>query len=128
MKKIEKPWGYEIIWAESSKSIGYVGKIIHINPGHRLSMQFHETKEETILVKSGVLYIETIGDLMDNRDLHKAILKTPTEIRLVPGEVFHVTPFLTHRFIAKEESVEIIEVSTKHLDDVVRICDDYGRT
>ena len=59
--KIKKPWGYEVIWAKSALDTGYVGKLLSITAGHRLSLQFHKEKEETIFVKSGVLYLETIG-------------------------------------------------------------------
>ena len=51
-EKIKKPWGYEIIWANSASDTGYVGKLLHISSGHRLSLQFHKEKEETIFVKS----------------------------------------------------------------------------
>ena len=53
MRRVEKPWGHEIIWAETGD---YVGKILHINAGHRLSKQFHEVKEETVYVLKGTLY------------------------------------------------------------------------
>jgi mannose-6-phosphate isomerase-like protein (cupin superfamily) len=112
MRRVEKPWGYEIIWAECDK---YVGKILHINPQSRLSRQYHEVKEETILVNSGVLRLE-IGKDQD------------IEVRYMGvGETFHVTPGTVHRFCSNEVPVELIEVSTPHLDDVVRITDDYQR-
>jgi len=120
MQKIEKPWGYEIIWAKSCSENGYVGKILFIKAGHRLSFQYHEEKEETILVKSGILYLETEG-FLDDLDKRMKIIK------LEPGEVFHISPLYTHRFAANEGNVELIEVSTNHLEDVVRLEDDYGR-
>jgi|TARA_Y100000593_G_scaffold92301_1_gene183452 quercetin dioxygenase-like cupin family protein len=109
MKKIEKPWGYEIIWADTAN---YVAKVLHIHAGHRLSKQYHQIKEETVYVTSGILY---------NYDGEGKIQK------INPGEVFHVSPHQIHRFGANESSVTLIEVSTPYLDDVVRIEDDYGR-
>ena len=109
MRRVEKPWGHEIIWAETED---YVGKILHINAGHRLSKQFHEVKEETVLVISGTLY---------NYDKDDKIQ------RFLPGESFHVVPHQIHRFGANEVAVEIVEVSTPHLNDVVRLEDDYSR-
>jgi mannose-6-phosphate isomerase len=109
MTRIEKPWGFEIIWA---KTESYVGKLIHINAGHRLSKQYHETKEETVYVTKGVLY---------NYENDGSITK------VFPGNSFHVNVGQIHRFGATYSSVEIIEVSTPHLDDVVRIEDDYKR-
>jgi quercetin dioxygenase-like cupin family protein len=109
MRRIEKPWGYEIIWAETED---YVGKVLHINAGHRLSKQYHETKEETVYVIKGILY---------NYDENDEIQK------FMPGESFHVSPHQIHRFGAKEVAAEAVEVSTPHLDDVVRLEDDYRR-
>lgn len=109
MKKIEKPWGYEIIWANTKN---YVGKILFIKAGHRLSKQYHEKKEETILVKSGTLLNYDENDI---------------EYKINAGESFHVKPKQIHRFGAKDCDVEIIEVSTTELDDVIRLEDDYNR-
>ena len=119
-KKIDKPWGYEVVWAKSSSKDGYVGKLLFIKAGHRLSFQYHEKKEETIFVKSGILYLETSGFLNSSEDSRRII-------QLTEGMTFHIPPFYTHRFIAKDEDVELFEVSTKQLDDVIRIEDDYGR-
>lgn len=119
MKRIEKPWGYEIIWAESCKDNGYIGKLLHIKSGHRLSKQYHEVKEETILVNSGTLYLSTSGT--------NEIPEEEKTIKLLPGNTFHIKPGFIHRFIANESSVELIEVSTKELNDVIRIEDDYNR-
>ena len=109
MRRVEKPWGYEIIWAETD---GYVGKLLHINAGHRLSKQYHQIKEETVYVVSGILY---------NYDANDKIQK------IHAGEAFHVRHHQIHRFGANEAAVEIMEVSTPHLDDVVRLEDDYDR-
>ena len=109
MRKIQKPWGFEVVWAETDT---YVGKLLHINAGHRLSLQYHITKEETVYVLSGILY---------NYDADGNITK------FLPGQVYHVHPGTVHRFGANESHVELMEVSTNHLDDVVRLADDYKR-
>jgi len=114
MKKILKPWGHELIWAQTKD---YVGKILFIKKGHRLSRQYHQKKEETILVKSGTLTVE-IGR-PEGGDFKC--------LTLGPDNVFHVYPQLVHRFCALISDVSIIEVSTPFLDDVVRIEDDYKR-
>lgn len=109
---IKKPWGQETIWA---KTKDYVGKVISIKCDHKLSRQYHNTKEETIYVMYGTLLLE-IGQ---GKDIEK--------VELSRGETFHVTPGLIHRFCAPYGDVEIMEVSTPHLDDVVRLEDDYKR-
>ena len=121
MKKVLKPWGYEEIWAETDK---YVGKILTIRPGERLSLQYHEKKEETIYVLEGVLKVWKSEGEKDY-------------ITLMPGDTFHVKPGQIHRFGAPEGSAlrlfgkymatKLIEVSTPELDDVIRIKDDYQR-
>lgn len=109
MRKVEKPWGFEVVWAETDK---YVGKLLHINAGHRLSKQYHEIKEETVYVVKGVLY---------NYEGDGSITK------VYPGNALHVHIGQIHRFGANESFVEVIEVSTPYLDDVVRLEDDYDR-
>ena len=110
--RIQKPWGYELIWARSDK---YVGKLIHISSGESLSRQYHVKKDESIFVMKGVLTLE-LGD--------ESMLQTLT---LTEGQSFRIAPYTIHRFIAKGEDVDIIEVSTPELQDVVRISDKYGR-
>ena len=110
MKKIEKPWGHEIIWAETQE---YVGKLLHITAGCRLSKQYHEIKEETVYVISGILY---------NYEEDGSITK------ILPGNAFHVNVGQIHRFGAMESNVTLIEVSTPYLDDVIRLEDDYDRS
>ncbi len=109
---VEKPWGHELIWAETPH---YVGKILHIKAGEALSLQYHRVKDETIMVLAGriqlVSYVD--GD-------------PPTSRELGPREPFHVTPGLRHRYVALEDT-ELLEVSTTELDDVVRLEDRYGR-
>lgn len=112
MKKVDKPWGHELIWAHTDK---YVGKILHINAGHSLSRQYHLRKEETLMVQNGEMRIE-IGD-----DKHMIVSS------MMPGSVYHITPGTIHRMIAVTD-VDVIEVSTPELDDVVRLQDDYGRS
>jgi mannose-6-phosphate isomerase-like protein (cupin superfamily) len=111
MRTVQKPWGFEEIWAETPK---YVGKYLHISGGHRLSRQYHQKKEETIRVLSGILTLE-IGATPDQ------VLNIP------PGEVYHVTPGTIHRFCASSGDVVLVEVSTPELDDVIRLSDDYDR-
>lgn len=109
---VEKPWGHELIWAETDK---YVGKYLYIESGKRLSRQYHEVKDETILVISGNLTLQIgEGDDMET-------------IELGNYDSFHITPGTIHRFCATKGSVHLIEASTPELDDVVRIQDDFGR-
>ena len=112
VRRVEKPWGYELIWAHSGR---YVGKILHINAGGALSYQYHRVKEETIYVLRGVLTLHVSED--DS---------PPRVMELREGEAFHITPGLRHRFQAKAE-VDLLEASTPELDDVVRLEDLYGR-
>ena len=109
--KIEKPWGYEILWAHCDK---FVGKILVIESGHKLSRQYHQVKEETIRVLKGSLTVE-IGENNEKSYLLKE------------GHSFHVEPGTVHRFCAETERVELVEVSTPELDDVIRLADDYNR-
>ena len=111
MKRVDKPWGYEIIWAHTDR---YVGKLLHIDAGHALSLQYHQVKDETIFVLKGELVLE-VGDE-----------ETRQRLVLGPNESYHVTPGTVHRFIA-EQNVDLMEVSTPELDDVVRLEDRYGR-
>ena len=111
LKRVEKPWGYELWWAQTDR---YVGKIIHVNKGHALSLQFHERKDETIMVWSGkILFERQEGDQLVAQELG-------------PGDVVHVAPPTVHRMTAIEES-EVFEVSTPETNDVVRLEDRYGR-
>ena len=110
--RVEKPWGYELHWAKTDR---YVGKLIHVNAGHALSLQYHNRKDETIYLHSGRVLFE-IGDLARNL--------VRREMR--PGDRVHITPKTVHRMTAIEDS-DIFEVSTPELDDVVRLEDRYGR-
>ena len=111
MRRVDKPWGHELVWAETAR---YVGKILHIRAGQRLSRQYHRVKDETLLVQAGEMDLE-IGPA------------GAVEIRrMKAGDVFHVVPGTIHRMIAATD-VDVLEVSTPELDDVVRLEDVYGR-
>ncbi|MFL5815609.1 MAG: cupin domain-containing protein [Bdellovibrionia bacterium] len=112
IRRVEKPWGYELIWAETKD---YVGKIIHVNKGHQLSLQYHNIKEETMFVASGKMTLVFEAD--DGAMIHVPVSQ---------GEAHHIPTGRKHRVIATED-VDIFEVSTPHLNDVVRIEDGYGR-
>lgn len=111
MRRVEKPWGYEIVWAETDR---YVGKVLHITAGQKLSRQYHRRKDETFLVEQGEMDLE-IGEGDARRVLH-----------MRKGDSFHCAPGTVHRMVAVKD-VDVIEVSTPELDDVVRLEDDYGR-
>lgn len=109
--RVAKPWGYEIIWARTDR---YVGKVLHVEAGHVLSLQYHNRKDESIYVLSGriILRLERDGTLIE---------RTMSE-----GEAFHIEPKLVHQFEAVE-TADLLEASTPELDDVVRLKDRYGR-
>ena len=109
--RVDKPWGHEIIWARADR---YVGKILHIEPGHVLSLQYHNKKDESIYVLSG----EIILRLQQGETL--------IERRVRAGEAFHIPPKLIHQFEAVTVT-DLLEASTPELDDVVRLKDRYGR-
>ncbi len=113
VQKVEKPWGHELIWA---KTKDYVGKVLFIKAGHQLSLQFHEIKEETIYLAQGKMKF-----LYDDNG------KGLQEIILNPGDVHHIPTKAIHRMIAVEDC-HVFEVSTPHLQDVVRLEDSYGRS
>jgi mannose-6-phosphate isomerase len=112
IRRIEKPWGYELIFAHTDR---YVGKILHVNAGQALSLQYHEIKDETLYLSEGEveLLVEEDGEL--------------TTRTLRGGDSYRIVPFTRHRMIAGVNGCDIIEVSTPELDDVVRLEDRYGR-
>ncbi len=113
VKKVEKPWGHELIWALTDR---YCGKVLFVKAGAALSLQFHKEKDESWLVQSGKAKLE-LGDA------GQALL---SEEVIVAGAAFRYRPGTVHRVTAIEDTT-ILEVSTPHLDDVVRLEDQYGR-
>ena len=112
VKRVDKPWGYEIIWAHTDR---YVGKVLHINKGGQLSVQYHNRKDETIYLLSGeIIYKVKHGD------------GQLEDVRLTVGESYRITPGTVHQMIAVTDC-DVLEASTPDLDDVVRLSDIYGR-
>jgi mannose-6-phosphate isomerase len=111
MRRVSKPWGHEIVFAENER---YAGKILHLEPGHCLSLQYHERKDETLFVLNGevTLTVGTEGSMK--------------EIRLRPGDAHRIRPGVRHRMSA-QVAADLVEVSSPELDDVVRLEDRYGR-
>lgn len=107
MKRIDKPWGYELWWTVTDR---YVGKLIHVNQGHALSLQYHEKKHESMYLINGEAEITLDGETRQFR----------------PGEAIVIPPPTQHRLAAVTD-IDVIEVSTPELDDVVRLEDRYGR-
>jgi mannose-6-phosphate isomerase len=110
--RVEKPWGYELRWAITDR---YAGKVLHINKGEALSLQYHELKDEFQYVITGAVDMELGGP--DG---------SLTKHRMHAGDTLHITPGTRHRLTAVEDT-DIFEVSTPEMDDVVRIEDRYGR-
>ena len=110
--RVDKPWGYEIRWAITDR---YLGKILHVNQGEALSLQYHERKDECILIVKGAIEFEHGGA---DGSLRKERMKV--------GDTVHITPGTRHRMTALEDT-DIFEVSTPEIEDVVRLEDRYGR-
>jgi mannose-6-phosphate isomerase-like protein (cupin superfamily) len=111
-RRVEKPWGWELVWAEAED---YVGKLLFVRAGQSLSLQYHEVKDESWLVREGRARLE-LG----------AVGGELSELEIGPGDAFRYRPGTVHRVTALEDTL-ILEVSTPHLDDVVRLEDRYGR-
>lgn len=113
VRRVEKPWGYEIIWAHTDR---YVGKILHVNAGEQLSVQYHERKDETVYLLSGEMkyWVQLPGD---------SVLR---DQQLVAGQSFRITPLTVH-YMEAITDCDVLEASTPELDDVVRMKDRYGR-
>ncbi|MGH9399556.1 MAG: cupin domain-containing protein [Thermoanaerobaculia bacterium] len=111
MRRVSKPWGYELVFAENER---YAGKILHLDAGHCLSLQYHERKDETLYVLSGQVRLEVEAEGVMN------------EVRLEKGQAYRIRPGVRHRMSA-EGPADLVEVSTPELDDVVRLEDRYGR-
>ena len=111
-RRVEKPWGWELVWAETES---YVGKLLHVRAGQALSLQYHEVKDEAWLVQEGRASLE-LGEVGGE-------LET---VEIGPGDTFRYRPRTVHRVTAIDD-LTIVEISTNHLDDVVRLEDHYGR-
>ena len=113
VRRVDKPWGWEIIWAHTDR---YVGKILHITAGHALSVQYHNVKDETVYLLTGEMkyWVQLEGE-SELRDQH---LKT--------GDAFRITPGTIH-YMEAVTDCDVLEASTPELDDVVRLKDRYGR-
>jgi len=110
--RVEKPWGYELRWAVTDR---YLGKVIHVNKGEALSLQYHELKDEFQYVIKGSVEME-LGTSDAQLTTH----------RMEAGDTLHIAPGTRHRLTALEDT-DIFEVSTPEIDDVVRLEDRYGR-
>jgi mannose-6-phosphate isomerase-like protein (cupin superfamily) len=111
-RKVEKPWGWELVWAEAE---AYVGKLLFVRAGESLSLQYHERKDESWLVRDGRARLE-LGGVGDELEA----------LEIGAGEAFRFRPGTVHRVTALEDTL-VVEVSTAELDDVVRLEDRYGR-
>jgi mannose-6-phosphate isomerase len=113
VRTVPKPWGHETIWASNDL---YVGKILHVKAGQSLSVQYHNVKDETVYLLNGEMkywvQLEGSDELQDQR--------------LTTGEAFRITPGTIH-YIEAVTDCDVLEASTPHLDDVVRLKDRYGR-
>jgi mannose-6-phosphate isomerase len=112
IRRVDKPWGYELIFAHTDR---YVGKILHVNAGEALSLQYHEVKDETLYLAQGEieLVVEEDGALVSTM--------------LRGGDSYRITPRTRHRMVAGDDGCDLVEVSTPELEDVVRLEDRYGR-
>lgn len=112
-RRVEKPWGHELIWAHTDR---YVGKILHVKAGQALSVQYHNVKDETVHLLTGEMkyWVQMPGDA-ELRDQ-----------RLQAGDSFRITPHTVH-YMEAITDCDVLEASTPELDDVVRVKDRYGR-
>ncbi len=118
---VPKPWGYEKIWANTDR---YVGKILHINAGQALSVQYHERKDETVYLLAGEMkYWVSPGEATGDRPAVGGALE---DMHLRPGDAFRITPGTVH-YMEAVTDCDVLEASTPELGDVVRLRDRYGR-
>jgi mannose-6-phosphate isomerase-like protein (cupin superfamily) len=117
VKRVPKPWGYELIWAHTDH---YVGKLLHINAGQALSVQYHNNKDETIFLLRGRMKYR-LGSEAGGGGSEKL-----REFEMKEGESYRNTPGTVHQMEAITDC-DVLEASTPHLDDVVRLQDRYGR-
>jgi mannose-6-phosphate isomerase-like protein (cupin superfamily) len=111
-RRIDKPWGWELVWAEADD---YVGKLLFVRAGESLSLQYHERKDESWLVQQGRARLE-LGEVGGELEV----------LEIAPGDAYRFPPRTVHRVMALEDTT-VVEVSTNHLTDVVRLEDEYGR-
>ncbi len=111
-RRVDKPWGWELVWAEAED---YVGKLLFVRAGESLSLQYHEVKDESWLVQEGRARLE-LGEVGDELEV----------IEIASGAAYRFRPRTVHRVTAIEDTL-VVEVSTNHLTDVVRLEDRYGR-
>lgn len=111
-RRVEKPWGYELIWAHTDD---YAGKLLHVRAGEALSLQLHEEKDETLFLLEGEVRLQAGSGI-----------NTLGPVAWMVGESFRIVPGTLHRMEAVSDCT-ILEVSTPELDDVVRVRDRYGR-
>ena len=113
VRRVPKPWGYEIVWAHTER---YAGKILHITAGQALSVQYHDVKDETVYLLSGELryWVQLPGT------------EEITDQQLKAGDAFRITPGTIH-YMEAVTDCDVLEASTPELDDVVRLKDRYGR-
>lgn len=112
IERVEKPWGHELLLAHTPR---YAGKLLHIEPGQALSLQFHHRKDETFFVFRGSMVLE-----VEEQGVRR-------ELAMGEGDAYRVEPGTRHRMTAGAEGCDLFEVSTPELDDVVRLEDRYGR-
>lgn len=119
MEVIQKPWGTETKWAHTAH---YVGKILTVNPNERLSIQFHREKVETMMVLDGTGWMN-----LYSMDEDGSPNLTSTK-ELSKNSIVHIPPKQIHSLVAGDNGIVVVEVSTNHLNDLVRLKDQYGRT
>ena len=112
-ERVEKPWGWELIWAHSEQ---YVGKLLFVRAGQALSKQFHNVKDESWYFHEGraELELNAPGEAVEQSEV------------VGPGAAFRLKPGTVHKLTALDDTL-VIEVSTPQLDDIVRLEDRYGR-
>jgi len=111
--RVSKPWGYELRWAITDR---YLGKVLHIDAGEALSLQYHNRKDESILILTGTMALE-LEDEIGIMRVH----------RMSPGDSRRILPGKRHRMTAVDDC-DVLEVSTPDMDDIVRVEDRYGRS
>lgn len=122
VRHVPKPWGHETIWAHTDR---YVGKILHINAGEALSVQYHRFKDETVYLLSGEMRY-WVGEASAAGSAAPSAHTPLSDVPLRIGDAFRITPGTVH-YMEAVTDCDVLEVSTPELDDVVRLKDRYGR-